>query len=187
MTTIWRGTPYPPGATWDGAGVNFALVSESATRVELCLFDTPDAPHEAERITLPAKTGDTWHGYLPGAQPGLLYGYRVHGPYAPEEGQRFNPAKLLVDPYTRAVSRPVKWNDALFGYPLGNPQEDLIPDERDSAPYMPRCLVVDPAFDWGNDRPPRIPPEPFLRYAARRRISEASADAKLAATKVSGS
>ncbi len=164
MTTIRRGTPYPPGATWDGVGVNFALVSESATCVELCLFDTPDAPHEAERITLPAKTGDTWHGYLPGAQPGLLYGYRVHGPYAPEEGQRFNPAKLLVDPYTRAVSRPVKWNDALFGYPLGNPQEDLIPDERDSAPYMPRCLVVDPAFDWGADRPPRIPMADSLIY-----------------------
>lgn len=157
MTIIWRGKPYPLGATWDGTGVNFALVSEQATRVEVCLFDTPDAPTETRRLTLPERTGDTWHGYLPGAQPGLLYGYRVHGPYEPTQGQRFNPAKLLVDPYARALSHSLQWDDALFGYTPGGYQEDMARDERDSAPYIPRSVVIDPAFDWGDDRPPATP------------------------------
>jgi glycogen operon protein len=165
MTTTWPGKPYPLGATWDGAGVNFALFSQHATGVELCLFDPPDpssrsrraAPRERERISMTEQTDNVWHVYLPGARPGLLYGYRVFGPYDPEEGHRFNPHKLLIDPYAKAIAGPLRWHDAVFGYRVGNPYEDLVADKRDSAPYMPRCVVVDPAFDWGDDRPPATP------------------------------
>src|ERR1700712_1863464 len=153
MTTIWPGKPYPLGATWDGQGVNFALFSQHATSVELCLFDTADAPHERERIVMPEQTDNVWHAYLPGLQSGQLYGYRVHGPYAPEDGHRFNPAKLLVDPYAKALTGQLTWDDALYGFPVGGgPDADLEIDDRDSAPFMPRCVVIDPAFDWGNDR-----------------------------------
>ncbi len=165
MTTIWPGKPYPLGATWDGVGVNFALFSQHATGVELCLFDPPDpssrsrraAPRERERISMTEQTDNVWHVYLPGAQPGLQYGYRVFGPYDPEQGHRFNPQKLLIDPYAKAIAGPLRWHDAVFGYKVGNPYADLIADQRDSAPYMPRCVVIDPAFDWGDDRPPATP------------------------------
>ena len=154
---IWPGNPYPLGATWDGEGVNFALFSEHATGVELCLFDRPDDGRESARIPLRERTNMVWHVYLPDARPGQMYGYRVEGPYAPEEGHRFNPAKLLHDPYAKAISGIVNWHDALFGYTVGDPREDLSCDPRDSAGYMPKCVVIDSAFTWGDDRPPRVP------------------------------
>jgi isoamylase len=162
--TIWPGAPYPLGATWDGQGVNFAIFSEHATAVELCLFDSPEAPTEAERIRIPEQTDRVWHVYLPGFQPSQLYGYRVYGPYDPERGLRFNPAKLLIDPYAKAVSRPIDWNDTLFGYTVGDPAADLSFDDRDSAPFMPRCVVPDGGFDWGDDRPPRTPLHDSIIY-----------------------
>lgn len=158
MTTIWPGQPYPLGATWDGAGVNFALFSEHANRVELCLFETPHSLREFVRIPMPERSDDVWHCYIPGLQPGQLYGYRVYGPYNPLHGQRFNPYKLLIDPYARALSREIKWHKAVFGYRVGAPRGDLTMSRSDSAPYMPRGVVVDDAdFDWGGDRHPRTP------------------------------
>ena len=141
---IWPGMPYPLGATWDGAGVNFALFSEHATGVELCLFDGPEGAREVTRIRLPEQTTHVWHCYLPEVRPGQLYGYRVHGPYAPDEGHRFNPHKLLLDPYTKAISGVIQWSDALFGYTIGHDEEDLSFDERDSAAGIPKCIVIDP-------------------------------------------
>ena len=164
MTTIWPGKPYPLGAIWDGQGVNFALFSQYATGVELCLFDAADAPVERERIAMPEQTDNVWHVYLPGVQPGQLYGYRVHGPYEPEEGHRFNPAKLLVDPYARALTGKLEWNNALYGFTIGDPYEDLTPDDRDSAPFMPRGVVVDSSFDWGDDRLPATPLHKSIIY-----------------------
>ncbi|HWS55889.1 MAG TPA: glycogen debranching protein GlgX, partial [Pyrinomonadaceae bacterium] len=160
----WPGQPYPLGATWDGAGVNFALFSENATGVELCLFDSPDAAEESARVQLSEHTDQVWHAYLPEARPGQLYGYRVHGPYAPEHGHRFNPHKLLIDPYAKAVSGAIKWDEAAFGYTIGDPREDLSFDGRDSAPYVPKCVVVDPAFSWGGDERPRTPWHRTLIY-----------------------
>ena len=150
---VWPGSPYPLGATWDGVGVNFALFSEHATRVELCLFDSADAEFESITIPLPEHTDMVWHGYLPDVQPGQLYGYRVHGPFAPHRGHRFNPNKLLLDPYARALGRPIRWNEALFGFTFR--QDDTTLDDRDSAAYAPLAAVVDNAFTWGDDRPPR--------------------------------
>ncbi len=161
MTTIWPGKPYPLGATWDGQGVNFALFSEQAVRVELCLFDSPEAPNEYERIALPEQTDQVWHVYIPGIQPGQLYGYRVYGLFNPMMGLHFNPAKLLVDPYARALAGTVRWHDAIFSYA---DRDGMVPDERDSAPYVPRSVVIDPAFDWGNDRAPQIPLHRSLIY-----------------------
>jgi len=155
INAVWPGRPYPRGAHWDGEGVNFALFSEHAERVELCLFDE-SGENEVQRIELPEYTDQVWHGYLPEARPGQLYGYRVHGPYRPEHGHRFNPNKLLIDPYARAIVGDLRWDDALFGYTIGHPEGDLSFDERDSAPFMPRCKVIDPAFTWGNDAPPDI-------------------------------
>ncbi|MFQ5915900.1 MAG: glycogen debranching protein GlgX, partial [Nitrospinota bacterium] len=154
---VWPGRPYPLGATWDGAGVNFALFSENATGVELCPFDRQDADKEFARIPMREQTNFVWHVYLPEARPGLLYGYRVHGPYAPGEGHRFNPAKLLLDPYAKAIAGDVRWSDVLFGYRVGDPDADLSRDDRDSAGAMPKCVVIDPAFSWGGDSPPRTP------------------------------
>ena len=154
---VWPGEPYPLGATWDGEGVNFALFSENATGVDLCLFDGGDGTTETHRLALRERTDQVWHGYLPDVRPGQLYAYRVHGPYDPAAGHRFNPAKVLIDPYAKAISGTVAWNDTLFGYRIGDPDHDLTPDERDSAPFVPKCVVVDPAFTWGDDRPPRIP------------------------------
>ena len=154
---VWPGQPHPLGATWDGEGVNFALYSEHATAVELCFFDGPAAPVPTERVAMPAATDRVWHAYLPDVRPGALYGYRVDGPYAPEEGHRFNRHKLLIDPYARALSGTIRWSDELFGYRVGDPAEDLSYDRRDSAGAMPRCVVVDPAFTWGDDRSPATP------------------------------
>jgi len=151
------GRPYPLGATWDGTGVNFALFSEHATAVDLCLFDAADPSREVRRIAVTERTDQIWHVYLPEARPGLLYGYRVHGPYAPAEGHRFNPAKVLLDPYAKAIAGKVKWSDALFGYRPGESDEGAGPDSRDSAPFMPKCVVVESAFSWGDDRLLRTP------------------------------
>jgi isoamylase len=154
---VLTGQPYPLGATWDGLGVNFALFSEQASRVELCLFDSPDAEKESVRVILPEQTDLVWHGYLPDVRPGQLYGFRVHGPYEPLAGHRFNPNKVLFDPYGKAVGRTVRWSDELFGYRVGDPEGDLSFDDRDSAPTAPLAAVVDTAFTWGDDRPPRTP------------------------------
>jgi glycogen operon protein len=162
---ILPGFPYPLGATWDGTGVNFAIFSEDATAVELCLFDSADATVESTRVPLPEQTDQVWHGYLRDARPGQLYGYRVHGPYDPGAGLRFNPAKVLIDPYAKAVGRTVRWHDSLFGYRLDAP-EDTAPDERDDAAYAPLAAVVDQAFTWGDDRPPRTPWHETLIYEA---------------------
>jgi isoamylase len=162
---IASGSPTPLGATWDGSGVNFALFSSHATKVELCLFDSAGR-HEIERIALPEYTDEIWHGYLPDAQPGLLYGYRVHGPYDPLHGHRFNPHKLLIDPYAKALHGQVHWHDAMFGYRIGSPRADLSFDRRDSAAGMPKCRVVDPAFSWGDDRPLDRPWSETILYEA---------------------
>src|SRR3712207_2968633 len=132
---LWPGHSYPLGATWDGAGVNFALFSENASKVELCLFDGPDAKSESARIQMPEQTHQVWHCYLPDVMPNQLYGFRVHGSYAPKEGQRFNPHKILLDPYARAIGRDIRWGDELFGYKIGDPAGDLSFDARDSAPF----------------------------------------------------
>ena len=151
------GEAYPLGATWDGSGVNFALFSEHATGVELCLFDGPDGNKEVARIPIRGRTNDVWHTYLSEVGPGQRYGYRVQGPHDPANGHRFNPAKLLLDPYAKAIDSTVRWSDALFGYPISHPDADLALDDRDSAPHIPKSVVVDTAFTWGDDRPPRIP------------------------------
>ena len=143
------GRPDILGAEFMGEGTNFALFSEHAQRVELCLFDQSGA-NEIHRLDLPAMEGGIWFGYLPGVMPGQVYGYRVHGPYAPEEGHRFNPNKLLLDPYARELKGEIVWDDALHGYKIG--EDDLSFDERDSAPFMPKGVVADPAFDWDTDR-----------------------------------
>ena len=157
MTTKARkvlpGVPYPLGASWDGDGVNFALFSEHARKVELCLFD-PRGRREVERIVMPERTDFVWHCRLPQARPGLLYGFRVHGPYEPENGHRFNPNKLLLDPYAKSVEGKLRWHDANFGYKIGARREDLSYDWRDNAILMPKSRVIDPCFDWGDDRPP---------------------------------
>jgi isoamylase len=150
---VWPGAPYPLGATWDGVGVNFAIFSEHATRVELCLFDSVDAEVESVTIPLPEHTDMVWHGYLPDVRPGQLYGYRIHGPFAPHMGYRFNPHKLVMDPYAKVVGRTVRWHESLFGFKFGS--DDTTFDDRDSAPYAPLAAVIDNAFTWGDDRPLR--------------------------------
>ena len=150
----WPGSPYPLGATWDGSGVNFALFSENAENVELCLFDNNDAE---ERIKMFEQTDQIWHIYLPEAKPGLKYGYRVYGPYKPEEGHRFNPNKLLMDPYAKAFDRQLTWDNSNFGYIVGDKKEDFSFDEKDNAKFIPKGIVIDEAFSWGNDVKPSIP------------------------------
>jgi len=161
--TIREGNPHPRGAIWDGKGTNFSLFSANASKVELCLFN-PDGSREEQRIELPEFTDEIWHGYLPDIGPGQLYGYRVHGAYAPEEGHRFNPNKLLLDPYARAHAGDLKWDPACFGYTIGAPDEDLSFDERDSAAFMPKCLVVDSGFDWQASHSPTVPWERTILY-----------------------
>ncbi len=161
---MWPGTPYPLGATWDGEGVNFAIFSEHAEAVELCLYDSPDTGEESHRFSLRERTDLIWHAYLPDVRPGQLYGYRVHGPYAPQEGHRFNPNKLLIDPYAKAVSGSVDWNDAIFGYRMGD--DDLSFGDTDSAGSVPKSVVIDPAFTWGDDRRPRTPWNRTVIYEA---------------------
>ena len=142
-----RGTPYPLGATWDGLGINFAVFSAHAERIELCLFD-PTGKREIARFDLSECTDEIWHGYLPNARAGLIYGYRVYGPYRPQDGHRFNPSKLLLDPYARRLAGTLRWSDALFGYRINSPRADLSYDRRDSAPGMLKAIVSDDAFDW---------------------------------------
>jgi glycogen operon protein len=154
---VWPGRPYPLGATWQGAGVNFALFSEHATKVELCLFESEDDSRETHRIIMPEKTDQVFHAYLPDLHPGQLYGYRVHGPFEPAKGHRFNHNKLVLDPYAKAIARDIRWDDALFAYKIGDAQADLSFDDRDSAAFAPLAAVVDTAFTWGDDRPPRTP------------------------------
>jgi isoamylase len=156
ITAVWPGKPYPRGATWDGLGVNFALFCQHGEKVELCIF-AEKGRREVQRITLTEYTDQVWHCYLPEARPGLLYGYRVHGPYRPEEGHRFNPNKLLIDPYAKSIVGALNWSDAHFGYRVGHERADLSFDRRDSAQGMPRCRVIDPAFTWGDDRRPGVP------------------------------
>src|SRR3954470_9197100 len=146
VSRVREGLPYPRGATWDGKGVNFAVFSANATKVEVCLFDGDGK--ETSRVALPEYRDETCHGYVEGIGPGQVYGYRVHGPYAPEEGHRFNPNKLVLDPYARSHLGQLQWNPAVFAYPLNHPDKDLAFDDQDSAPYMPKCVVVDPNFDW---------------------------------------
>ncbi len=155
ITAVWPGRPDPRGATWDGEGVNFALFSEHAERVELCIFDAT-GQQELQRVDVVERTDQIWHCYLPEARPGLLYGYRVHGPYRPEDGLRFNPNKLLLDPYARNIVGELRWSDELFGYTVGNGRDDLALDPRDSAMSMPKCKIIEPAFTWGDDRSPKI-------------------------------
>lgn len=162
-TRITEGRPFPLGATWDGLGVNFALFSAHATKVELCLFDDTGET-ELERIELPEYTDEVWHGYLPSARPGTVYGYRVHGPYEPDAGHRFNPNKLVLDPYARQLVGQLRWGPELFGYRLDHADKDLSYDERDSAPLMQKCRVIDPAFTWGAARKPEVPWERTIVY-----------------------
>ena len=149
---IWPGRSYPLGARYDGSGANFALFSEVGTRVELCLFD-PSGNQQV--IDLPERTGFVRHGYVPGLEPGQRYGYRVHGPWAPEQGHRCNPAKLLLDPYAHAIEGLPRWDEAV--YPYQRAEGDLAINDSDSAPFMPRCVLTNPFFDWSDDQPPRIP------------------------------
>ncbi|KAB8184939.1 glycogen debranching protein GlgX [Microbispora catharanthi] len=160
MREVWPGEPYPLGATWDGVGTNFSVFSEAAERVELCLYD--DRGGET-RVDLPEVDGFVWHGYVPGIMPGQRYGFRVHGPYRPDHGHRCNPSKLLLDPYAKAIEGSVRWNESLFSYHFADPARL---NTEDSAPYMPKNVVVNPFFEWGNDRPPRTPYHETVIYEA---------------------
>jgi glycogen operon protein len=162
------GSPYPLGATWDGLGTNFAVFSGNAERIELCLFDAAGR-REMVRLDLPECSNEIWHGYLSNARNGLIYGYRVHGPYDPQNGHRFNPHKLLLDPYAKQITGTLRWSDALFGYRIHSSRVDLSVDRRDSAPFMPKAIVGDDTFDWGDDRPPRIPWSDTVIYEAHLR------------------
>ncbi len=159
---VWRGDPYPLGATWDGAGVNFAIFSEHAEGVDLCLFNDDGTNEQCVRLV--EHTDLVWHCYLPDVRPGQRYGYRVHGPYDPGSGHRFNPNKLLIDPFAKRIDRPVHWDDALFGYQIGSEEEDLQPDTRDSASFVPKSVVVNQAFVWGGDAPPKTSFDRTLIY-----------------------
>lgn len=161
---VWPGRPYPLGATWDGRGVNFALYSENATKVELCLFNSADDQRETVRVAMPEHTDMVWHVYLPEARPGQLYGYRVYGPYEPERGHRFNPNKLLLDPYAKGIGRLPNWTDACHGYIVGDPQADLSFSPLCNAADAPLGMVIDQAFTWGDDRAPQIPSHQLVIY-----------------------
>src|SRR5438128_10157704 len=159
MTTVktWLGTPYPLGATWLGNGVNFAIFSEHATAVDLCLFDNLEARQENVRIPVTEQTDQVWHVFLPDARPGQLYGYRVSGSYDPEHGLRFNNSKLMTDPYAKAIAGKINWGDEMFGYVVGDANHDLVRDFRDDAWGMPKAVVIDTSFDWGDDKRPGTP------------------------------
>ncbi|HEY0672782.1 MAG TPA: glycogen debranching protein GlgX [Longimicrobiales bacterium] len=153
---VLPGRPHPLGATWDGHGVNFAVFSENAESVELCFYDSNDPKKETHRVRVREQNAHVWHCYIPGVRPGQLYGYRVHGPFQPERGLRFNPAKLLIDPYAKAVAGEVDWNAPVFAYKMGDPAGDLSVDDQDDAWGKPKAVVVDTYFDWDGDRPPRV-------------------------------
>jgi glycogen operon protein len=163
---IRPGSPYPLGATWDGAGVNFAIFSEHATQIDLCLFHSPEDKQEFARIQLPERTDRVWHGYMPGILPNQLYGYRVHGAWDPAAGQRFNEAKVVLDPYAKAIGRTITWGDEMHGYQVGHPSADREKDNRDNAAMAALATVIDPAFTWGNDRPPKTPWHRTVIYEA---------------------
>src|SRR5918995_6874455 len=157
---VWPGDPYPLGATFDGVGTRFSVVSSVAEAVELCLFDTDGTE---TRVSLPERSGDVWHGELPEVQPGQRYGYRVHGPWSPSDGLRCNPAKLLLDPYAKAIDGEVQWDEAVFGHRWDDPD---VANDADSAPFVPRSVVINPYFDWDGDRPLRIPWADTVIYEA---------------------
>jgi isoamylase len=157
MLQIRPGQPYPLGATWNGEGTNFALFSEHATKVELCLFDSVRSRQESVRLVLTEQTDMVWHIHLPEVLPGQFYGYRVHGPYDPAVGHRFNANKIILDPYAKAIARDLRWDDSLFGYQVGHPEADLSFDERDNAAHAPLATVINPTFAWGRDKPPKTP------------------------------
>jgi isoamylase len=161
---VLPGRPHPLGATFDGRGVNFALYSEHADEVELCIFDSVDAERETERVRLRERSGFVWHAYLPDMKPGQVYGYRVHGQYAPEQGHRFNPSKLLLDPYARAVHGDMHWGGPIFGYQIGDPRMDLSFSEEDSAAAVPKGIVVSDDFDWDGDQLLRVPLHQSIIY-----------------------
>jgi isoamylase len=163
---LTMGKPAPLGATWDGIGTNFAIFSEHATKIELCLFDSTDAQNEISRFNLDNETAFVWHGYLECVGPGQAYGYRVYGPYEPENGHRFNHNKLVVDPYAKSIIRSTKWDDSLFGYKIGDVDEDKSFDERDSAPFAPLAAVIDSSFEWGDDKSPNTPWSKTVIYEA---------------------
>ncbi|SEA49378.1 GlgX family protein [Pedobacter hartonius] len=151
---IFPGKPFPLGAIWDGNGVNFTIYSENATAVELCLFDPENDEKEFVKFNITEQTDLTWHIYVRGISPGQLYGFRVYGPFVPESGHRFNPNKLVLDPYAKAISGTIEWNDALFAYKIGDPDEDLSLSDTDSADYIPKSVVIDQGFDWEGDQCP---------------------------------
>jgi len=153
---IMPGRPYPLGATWDGRGTNFALFSENSTSARLCLYDMDNPDREVAALNMPERTDHVWHIYVPDVGPGQPYGYRLHGPYDPDKGHRFNPAKMLLDPYAKAINGTIDWSDAMFAYPLGNTEGDSVIDTSDSAMGMPKAIVIDPSFDWGSDRRPDV-------------------------------
>ncbi len=163
---IWPGTAHRLGALWDGEGVNFALFSQHATGVDLCLYDSDDPSREVARIPMRERTHRIWHCYSPDVRPGQLYAYRVHGPYSPNQGHRFNPNKVVLDPYARAIAGGIEWHDDLFGYEVGHGREDLSFSTADSAPYIPKCVVVDEAFTWAGDQHPRTPWSETVIYEA---------------------
>jgi glycogen operon protein len=163
-TETYPGKPYPLGATWDGEGVNFALFADNATGVELCLFRHEQDEKETQKIAIKERTHQVWHIYIPGAKPGQLYGYRVSGHYEPENGHRFNPNKLLIDPYAKAIAGRIEWHDALFAYEIGNENQDLSYSELDSAPFIPKSVVTDPNFDWEGDQPLETPYHQSIIY-----------------------
>ncbi|RNI30566.1 glycogen debranching protein GlgX [Rufibacter latericius] len=162
----YPGSPFPLGATWDGNGVNFALYAHNAIGVELCLFDTPESKKESARFKMEERTYEVWHTYVPELKPGQLYGYRVYGEYEPELGHRFNPNKLLIDPYAKAIAGTINWHESLFGYKFGHEDEDLSYSDLDSAPYIPKSVVIDPSFDWEDDQLPKLPYHKSIIYEA---------------------
>ena len=155
-TAVYPGSAFPLGATYDGQGVNFALFAENATGVDICLFNSTEDETESIKIRVKERSNHVWHAYVPGLKPGQLYGFRVYGPFEPHNGHRFNPHKLLIDPYAKAIAGAIQWHDALFGYEVGHPDEDLSFSHVDSAPYIPKSVVIDPAFDWEGDKLPQI-------------------------------
>jgi isoamylase len=163
---VYPGSPYPLGATWDGKGVNFALFAENATGVDLCLFEDGNSKTESQKIKISERTHQIWHVYVPDCKPGQLYGYRVHGLYEPQHGHRFNPNKVLIDPYAKAISGTINWSDALFTYEIGHPEEDLSFSKLDSAPFVPKSVVVSDDFDWEGIRQPKIPYHKSVIYEA---------------------
>lgn len=165
-TTVYPGSPFPLGATWDGEGVNFAIYSESAQGIDLCLFNSLEDETESVKIRINEVSHHVWHVYVPGLKPGQLYGYRVYGPYEPQNGHRFNPNKLLIDPYAKAIAGTIQWHDSLFAYEIGHEDEDLSFSDVDSAPYIPKSVVIDHHFDWEGVQKPKIPYYKTIIYEA---------------------